>query len=104
MSGLQIQTTQNTPKNPSSKSSSNPHRFGDIKANVLQLLIVAAFLSFRVKEPLGTLATTLILLGISSKNLLLNLDNIFPSKKTSELLVQKAKVRLAKGWEWGVLV
>jgi len=34
MSGLQIQTTQNTPKNPSSKSSSNPHRFGDIKAKV----------------------------------------------------------------------
>jgi len=36
MSGLQIQTTQNTPRNPSSKSLSNPHRFGDIKANVQQ--------------------------------------------------------------------
>jgi len=36
MSGLQIQTTQNTPRNPSSKSSSNPNRFGEIKANVQQ--------------------------------------------------------------------
>ena len=36
MSELQIQTTQNTPRNPSSKSSSNPHRFGDFKANVQQ--------------------------------------------------------------------
>jgi len=36
MSGLQIQTTKNTPRNPSSKSSRNPHRFGDIKVNVQQ--------------------------------------------------------------------
>jgi len=43
MSGLQIHTTQNTPRNPSSKSSRNPHRFGDIKANVQQAMLVENF-------------------------------------------------------------
>jgi len=34
MSGLQIQTTQNPPTQAATKSSSNLHRFGDIKVDV----------------------------------------------------------------------